>query len=154
MYINIPLWRLHVRVVCPTSHCVRAAALFETRTRNFKHGDHFNYLMRNVRNVSSNKSRSGVNPFYVWCYTQLHTMHPRCWPNSKHNGDVGPTSAYCWANVVDGGSTVNQRWARTCSMRHPSKHEAFVQCWADASCLLGYYKLTRALTLTISTAIN
>ena len=32
--------------------------------------------------------------------------------------DVGTTLVYCWANVVDGGPTVHQRWA-------------------NASCLLG-----------------
>ena len=26
--------------------------------------------------------------------------------------DVGPTLVYCWANVVDSGPTVNQRWAK------------------------------------------
>ena len=33
--------------------------------------------------------------------------------------EIGPTLVYCWANVVDGGPTVNQRWA-------------------DVSCLVGH----------------
>ena len=31
--------------------------------------------------------------------------------STQHTWDVGPTLVYCWANVVDGEPTVNQRWA-------------------------------------------
>ena len=41
------------------------------------------------------------------------------WMSSWQTWDVDPTLFYCWANVVDGGPTVNQRWA-------------------NVSCLLGY----------------
>ena len=40
-----------------------------------------------------------------------------CWPNSRlgfpaqQTRDIGPKLIYCWANVGDGGATVNQRWA-------------------------------------------
>ena len=31
--------------------------------------------------------------------------------SSQQTWNIGPTLVYCWANVVDGGPTVNQRWA-------------------------------------------
>ena len=31
--------------------------------------------------------------------------------HDRHHMRRGPTLVYCWSNVVDGGPTVNQRWA-------------------------------------------
>ena len=50
--------------------------------------------------------------------TEEHLAASTHYHINQQNRDVGPTLVYCWADVVDGGPTVNQRWA-------------------DVSCLLG-----------------
>ena len=32
------------------------------------------------------------------------------WSLPQQTGDIRPALVYCWANVVDGDPTVNQRW--------------------------------------------
>ena len=39
-----------------------------------------------------------------------HLDQHEAYGNTQQALDVGPTLVYCWANVVDVGPTVNQRW--------------------------------------------
>ena len=81
--------------------------------------------------------RLNVMSFPFWALSYYRWVTSRIYPWShwydgtytQQTWDVGPTLVYCWANVVDGGSTVNQRWA-------------------NVSCLLAYvYYLCHIFTL-------
>ena len=80
----------------------------------------------------------------VW---PLGQRRRRC-PNSKpalsqrltfaETWDVGSTLVYCWAHVVDGGPTVNQRWANVSCLLgwrltrlYQSEHNTVLQCWVN-----------------------
>ena len=62
----------------------------------------------------------------------VHCWFVQCY--SQQTWDVWPTLVYCWANLVDGGPTVNQRWA-------------------NVSCFLGRHKYKEAWMWLLTTIV-
>ena len=46
--------------------------------------------------------------------------------NTEQTWEIGPTLVYCWDNVVDGGQTVEQRWANFSCL--PGSYAFIVMC--------------------------
>ena len=78
-------------------------------------GSAYSYMSRNRQNIQNHTIRK--RPIAQVMLRKVDKL-------TQQTLDAGPTLVYCWASVVDGGRTVNQRWA-------------------NVSCLLGYYILVK-----------